>query len=196
MQFSDAWLREWVNPEVSVEELADALSMAGLEVDGVEPAAADFSGVVVGKVLSCERHPDADKLSVCRVDVGEDEPVQIVCGAKNVAADMKVPVARVGAVLPGNFKIKKAKLRGQQSMGMICSAAELGLAESSDGIMPLPADAPVGEDFRDYLSLDDHIIDVDLTPDRGDCRSIAGIARDVGVIYRHPVTDWEIRAVP
>ncbi|HDK38211.1 MAG TPA: phenylalanine--tRNA ligase subunit beta, partial [Thiolapillus brandeum] len=196
MQFSEAWLREWVNPNVSVNELADALSMAGLEVDGVAPAAAQFSGVVVGEVLSCERHPDADKLSVCSVNVGEDEPVQIVCGAKNVAADMKVPVAKVGAVLPGDFKIKKAKLRGQQSLGMICSASELGLAESSDGIMPLPADAPVGEDFRQYLSLDDHIIDVDLTPDRGDCLSIAGIARDVGVIYRQPVTDWEIKTIP
>ena len=196
MQFSEVWLREWVNPEVSVGELADALSMAGLEVDAVSAAAAQFSGVVVGEVLGCERHPDADKLSVCNVDIGEHEPVQIVCGAKNVAAGMKVPVARVGAVLPGDFKIKKAKLRGQQSMGMICSAAELGLAESSDGIMPLPADAPLGEDFRSYLSLDDHIIDVDLTPDRGDCLSIAGIARDVGVIYRQPVTNWEIREVP
>lgn len=195
MQFSEAWLREWVNPDASVDALADALSMAGLEVDGVTPAAAAFTGVVVGEVLDCERHPDADKLSVCSVNVGEDVPLQIVCGANNVAADMKVPVARVGAVLPGDFKIKKAKLRGQQSMGMICSASELGLAASSDGIMPLPLDAPVGEDFRRYLSLDDHIIDVDLTPDRGDCLSIAGIARDVGVIYRQPVMDWEIKTV-
>lgn len=193
MQFSEAWLREWVNPAASTEELADALSMAGLEVDGVAPAAAAFSGVVVGEVLSCERHPDADKLSVCMVNVGDEEPVQIVCGAKNVAAGMKVPVARVGAVLPGDFKIKKAKLRGQQSMGMICSASELGLAESSDGIMPLPADAPIGKDFRGYLGLDDHLIDVDLTPDRGDCLSITGIARDVGVIYSTEVQNWEIR---
>lgn len=195
MQFSEAWLREWVNPDLSVNELADALSMAGLEVDAVTPAAAAFTGVVVGEVLSCERHPDADKLSVCSVNVGEDEPVQIVCGARNVAADMKVPVARVGAVLPGDFRIKKAKLRGQQSMGMICSAAELGLADSSDGIMPLPAGAPVGEDFRRYLSLDDHIIDVDLTPDRGDCLSIAGMARDVGVITATEVKHWEISEV-
>jgi len=193
MQFSEAWLRDWVNPPVSVNELADALSMAGLEVDGVHPAAPDFSGVVVGEVLACERHPDADKLSVCQVEIGEDEPVQIVCGAKNVAGGMKVPVAKVGALLPGDFKIKKARLRGVQSLGMICSAAELGLAESSDGIMPLPADAPVGEDFRDYLQLDDHIIDLDLTPDRGDCLSINGIAREVGVIFREPVTHWEIK---
>ena len=195
MQFSEAWLRDWVNPPVSVNELADALSMAGLEVDGVHPAAPDFSGVVVGEVLACERHPDADKLSVCQVEVGEGEPLQIVCGAKNVAGGMKVPVAKVGAVLPGDFRIKKAKLRGVQSLGMICSAAELGLAESSEGIMPLPEDAPVGEDFRNYLQLDDHIIDVDLTPDRGDCLSINGIAREVGVIFREPVTHWEIKAV-
>ena len=195
MQFSEAWLRDWVDPGVPVGELADALSMAGLEVDGVEPAAPEFSGVVVGEVRVCERHPDADKLSVCQVDLGDGDPVQIVCGAKNVAGGMKVPVAKVGAVLPGGFEIKKAKLRGVLSHGMICSAAELGLADSSDGIMPLPADAPVGEDFRAYLQLDDHIIDVDLTPDRGDCLSIAGIAREVGVIFRKPVTDWEIRPV-
>ncbi len=195
MQFSEAWLRDWVDPGVPVNELADALSMAGLEVDSVESAAPEFSGVVVGEVLSCERHPDADKLSVCRVNLGEGEPVQIVCGAKNVAGGMKVPVAKVGAVLPGDFRIRKAKLRGVESFGMICSAAELGLAESSDGIMALPADAPVGEDFRAYLQLDDHVIDVDLTPDRGDCLSIAGIAREVGVIFRKPVTRWEINPV-
>jgi phenylalanyl-tRNA synthetase beta chain len=152
--------------------------------------------VVVGEVLDCQRHPDADKLSVCQVNIGEEEPVQIVCGAKNVAADMKVPVATVGAVLPGDFKIKKARLRGQESRGMICSASELGLAESSEGIMPLPADAPVGEDFRRYLRLDDQLIDVDLTPDRGDCLSIAGIARDVGVIYGVEVKDWKIEDIP
>ena len=187
MRFSEAWLREWVNPDISTEELVDQLSMAGLEVDSVEPAAPVFSGVVVGKVLSREQHPDADKLSVCQVDIGTDEPSQIVCGASNVAADMKVPVATVGARLPGDFKIKKAKLRGVQSLGMICSASELGLAESSDGIMPLPEAAPVGADFREYLALDDACIEVDLTPDRGDCLSISGIARDVGVVWKVPV---------
>ena len=196
MQFSESWLRDWVNPQANTQALADALSMAGLEVDGVSPAAPAFSGVVVGKVLDCQRHPDADKLSVCQVDIGAEAPVQIVCGAKNVAADMKVPVATVGAVLPGDFKIKKAKLRGQESHGMICSAAELGLADASDGIMPLPQDAPVGEDFRAYLQLDDQLIDVDLTPDRGDCLSIAGIARDVGVIYATEVKNWEIQDIP
>ncbi len=195
MRFSEAWLREWVNPDVTTEELADQLSMAGLEVDAIEPAAPVFNGVVVGLVLSCEPHPDADKLSVCSVDIGVDEPSQIVCGAKNVASGMKVPVATVGARLSPDFKIKKAKLRGVQSLGMICSASELGLAESSEGILGLPADAPVGEDFRDYLGLDDHCIEVDLTPDRGDCLSIAGIAREVGVINRVPLTPPVIEPV-
>ncbi|WP_316368995.1 phenylalanine--tRNA ligase subunit beta [Candidatus Thiodiazotropha sp. CDECU1] len=188
MKFSEAWLREWVDPSVTTQELADQLSMAGLEVDSVDVVAADFSGVVVGEVLSREQHPDADKLSVCAVNLGEGEPLQIVCGARNVAAGMRVPVATVGALLPGDFKIKKAKLRGVASFGMICSASELGLAESSDGIMPLPVDAPIGEDFRSYLQLEDKAIDVDLTPDRGDCLGLAGIAREVGVINRCPVT--------
>lgn len=195
MQFSETWLREWVNPDVTTEELADQLSMAGLEVESVQLAAPEFSGVVVGRVISREQHPDADKLSVCGVDVGADEQLQIVCGAKNVAVDMKVPVAIVGARLPDDFRIKKATLRGVQSMGMICSASELGLADSSDGIMPLSQEAPVGRDFRDYMALDDACIDVDLTPDRGDCLSLAGIARDVGVLYRSNLTPPEIEPV-
>ncbi len=195
MRFSEAWLREWVDPDVSTEVLAEQLSMAGLEVDSVEPAAPEFSGVVVGKVLACEKHPDADKLNVCQVDVGEGEPLQIVCGAANVAAGQKVPVATIGARLPGDFKIKKTKLRGVLSQGMICSSAELGLAESSDGIMVLPDDAPVGHDFRGYMELDDRCIEVDLTPDRGDCLSIAGIAREVAVINRAPLRGEVIEAV-
>jgi len=195
MKFSENWLREWVNPEINTTDLADQLSMAGLEVDGVSAAAAEFSGVVVGNVISKEAHPDADKLSVCIVNVDAADTVQIVCGAKNVAAGMNVPVAMVGAVLPGDFKIKKAKLRGVQSMGMICSASELGLADSSDGIMPLPKDAALGTDFREYLDLNDSLIEVDLTPDRGDCLSIAGIARDVGVLNQSPVTPVEIKAI-
>ena len=195
MRFSEAWLREWVNPAITTEALADQLSMAGLEVDSVVPAAPAFSGVVVGEVLTREQHPDADKLSVCSVNTGGDAPAQIVCGANNVAAGMKVAVARVGAKLPSDFKIKKATLRGVQSLGMICSASELGLAESSDGILPLPADAPVGSDLRDYLALDDQCIDVDLTPDRADCLSVAGIAREVGVLNRVPVSVPQIGAV-
>jgi phenylalanyl-tRNA synthetase beta chain len=195
MKFSEAWLREWVNPNTGTDELADQLSMAGLEVDSVEPAAPPFSGVVVGSVLSREPHPDADKLGVCSVDIGAGAPSQIVCGAKNVAAGMKVPVATVGAVLPGDFRIKRAKLRGVESLGMICSAAELGLAETSDGILGLPPDAPVGVDLRDYLALDDPCIDVDLTPDRADCLGLAGIAREVGVLNRVPVSALPIEPV-
>jgi len=195
MKFSEAWLREWVNPDISTEALADQLSMAGLEVDAIEPAAPPFNGVVVGEVLSREQHPDADKLSVCSVNIGADTPSQIVCGARNVAAGMKVPVATVGARLSGDFKIKRAKLRGVESLGMICSASELGLAESSDGIMPLPADAPVGTDFRAYMALDDQCIDVDLTPDRADCLSLAGVAREVGVLNRVPLNVPEIAPV-
>ncbi|MCG7936203.1 MAG: phenylalanine--tRNA ligase subunit beta, partial [Candidatus Thiodiazotropha taylori] len=196
MKFSEAWLREWVNPPVATQELADQLSMAGLEVDSVEPVAAAFNGVVVGEVLAREAHPDADKLSVCQVNIGAEEPLQIVCGAKNVAAGMRVPVATVGARLPGDFKIKKAKLRGVSSTGMICSASELGLAEQSDGIMPLPQDAPVGDDFRQYLGLEDQSIDVDLTPDRSDCLGLLGIAREVGVINRCAVEFPRIESQP
>ena len=182
MRFSESWLREWVNPDISTQQLADQLSMAGLEVDGVESAAPLFNGVVVGEILSREQHPDADKLGVCQVNVGGEENLQIVCGASNAAAGMKVAVATVGAKLPGDFKIKKAKLRGVQSLGMICSAAELGLAESSEGIMSLAGSAQIGQDFREFLALDDALVEVDLTPDRGDCLSIAGIAREVAVI--------------
>jgi phenylalanyl-tRNA synthetase beta chain len=196
MRFSEAWLREWVNPDVDTATLADQLSMSGLEVDAVEPAAPDFTGVAVGLVLSVEPHPDAEKLRICRVEVGDGEPLQIICGAANVSEGMRVPLATVGARLPGDFKIKKAKLRGVDSFGMICSASELGLAESSDGIMPLPEDAPLGEDLRTYLSLDDHCIELDLTPDRSDCLSLAGIAREVSVINRSPLEIPEIAAVP
>ncbi len=195
MKFSEAWLREWVDPAVDTEALADQLSMAGLEVDSVTPVAGEFEGVVVGEVLSREQHPNADKLSLCMVDVGTDDQRQIICGAPNVAAGMKVPVALVGARLPGDFKIKKAKLRGVESQGMICSAAELGLADSSEGIMPLAGDAPIGEDFRRYLNLDDKTIDLDLTPDRGDCLGLAGVAREVGVINRCPVTPPALKPV-
>ncbi|MGD2119488.1 MAG: phenylalanine--tRNA ligase subunit beta [Chromatiales bacterium] len=195
MRFSESWLREWVNPDISTQELADQLSMAGLEVDSVETAAPLFNGVVVGEILSREPHPDADKLGVCQVNVGGDENLQIVCGASNAAAGMKVPVATVGAKLPGDFKIKKAKLRGVQSLGMICSAAELGLAESADGILPLAASAKVGEDFRDFMALDDALIEVDLTPDRGDCLSLAGIAREVSVINAAALHEVQIADV-
>ena len=196
MRVSEAWLREWVDPKVGTDTLAEQLTMVGLEVDSVEPAAPVFSGVVVGYVRSVEPHPDADKLRVCSVDVGQDEPLSIVCGASNVAAGMRVPVATVGGVLPGDFRIKRAKLRGVESLGMICSASELGIAESSDGIMTLPEDATVGQDFRDYLQLDDACIEVDLTPNRGDCLSVAGLAREVGVINQVGLNPPDVPAVP
>ncbi len=195
MRISEAWLREWVDLSVDTQTLAEQLTMAGLEVDSLEPAAADFSGVVIGLVLSVDQHPDADKLRVCKVDVNREEPLSIVCGAANVASGMRVPVATLGGVLPGGFKIKRAKLRGVESFGMICSASELGLAESSDGIMPLPDDAPVGDDIRDYLALDDTCIDIDLTPNRGDCLSLGGVAREVGVMNSAPVTMPDVSAV-
>ena len=184
MRFSEAWLREWVDPPLDTAALADQLSMAGLEVDALEPVAPAFDGVVVGLVIAVEPHPDAHKLRVCRVEVGNGEPLQIVCGAANVGAGMRVPVARLGANLPGGLKIEKAKLRGIASQGMICSAAELGLAEASDGILPLPDEAPVGSGFRDWLGLEDSAIELDLTPDRCDCLSLAGVAREVGVLNR------------
>ncbi|MBE0485461.1 phenylalanine--tRNA ligase subunit beta [Marinobacter sp.] len=181
MKFSEQWLREWVNPSIGSQELMDQITMAGLEVDGFEPVAGDFSGVVVGEVLSVAPHPDADKLRVCQVSDGQ-QTVQVVCGAPNVRDGLKVPFAVVGAVLPGNFKIKKAKLRGQPSEGMLCSESELALSESHDGLMELPADAPVGQDLAEYLKLNDITIDVDLTPNRSDCLSIRGLAREVGVL--------------
>ena len=195
MQFSERWLREWVNPDTSTDDLVARLTMAGLEVDGVSKAAAPFTGVIVAQVTAVDPHPDADKLRVCRVSTGK-ATVQVVCGAPNVAAGQKIPFAEVGAVLGDDFNIRKAKLRGVESQGMICSAEELGLAEKSDGILVLPADAPTGMDIREYLQLDDSLIEVDLTPNRGDCLSIAGIAREVGVLYNLPVNRPAIGDVP
>ncbi len=182
MQFSEAWLRELVNPALDTQALVEQITMAGLEVDSVNPAAAEFSGVVVGQVVSVVAHPDADKLRVCKVAVGENEPLQIVCGASNVREGLKIPAALIGAVLPGNFKIKKSKLRGALSFGMLCSEKELGLAADADGLMELADDAPVGTDIRDYLALNDQLIEVDLTPNRADCLSVEGIAREVALL--------------
>ncbi|HKJ76983.1 MAG TPA: phenylalanine--tRNA ligase subunit beta, partial [Gammaproteobacteria bacterium] len=182
MKFSEQWLREWVDPKASTEELAEQLTMAGLEVDAVEPAAPAFEGVVVGEVVEVQPHPDADKLRVCKVAVGTDAPLDIVCGAPNVYEGMRAPTAQVGGVLPGGLKIKKAKLRGVPSQGMLCSAKELGLAENAEGLMDLPQEAPVGTGLRDYLALDDVTIELGLTPNRGDCLSIRGVAREAAVL--------------
>lgn len=195
MKLSENWLREWVNPDFDVQVIAEKLTQAGLEVDAVSPVAGVFSGVLVGQVTSVAPHPDADKLRVCEVDVAGDELLHIVCGASNVREGLKVPVAVVGAMLPGDFKIKKAKLRGEPSFGMLCSAKELGLAESSEGLLELPGDAPVGSDIREYLALNDFTIEVDLTPNRSDCLGVAGIARELGVISRTDLTPVKIDEV-
>jgi phenylalanyl-tRNA synthetase beta chain len=197
MIFSESWLREFVDPGMSTAELVETLTMAGLEVDNVTSAASQFSGVVVGRVESTEQHPDADKLSVCRVTDGVTD-YQVVCGAPNVRPGLLVPFAKVGAVLEGGdkpFKIKAAKLRGVESNGMLCSAEELGLAESSDGLLELPETLTVGEDIRVALDLDDKLIELDLTPNRGDCLGMIGLAREVGVLARAPVKDLEFPSV-
>ena len=188
MKFSEQWLREWVNPDLTTQEMCDQLTMAGLEVDGVEPAAGNFTEVVVARVESIEKHPDADKLNVCQVTDGK-EKLQIVCGASNVREGLLIPLAKIGAVLPGDFHIKQAKLRGVESSGMLCSEKELGLADSADGLMELPDDAPIGQNVREYLQLEDNIVELDLTPNRGDCLSIAGVARELGVLNNCEVTE-------
>ena len=197
MKFSEAWLRQWVNPSLDSDELLFQMTMAGLEVDGTEPAAQAFSGVVVGEIISAEQHPDADKLRVCQVSNGS-ETFQVVCGAPNARAGLVTAFAQVGAVLPGNFNIKKAKLRGVESFGMLCSAQELGLGDDADGIVEL--NHPVGSDLAEIagadLPLDDLTVDVDLTPNRGDCLSLKGLAREVGVLNNLEVTYPQITPVP
>jgi phenylalanyl-tRNA synthetase beta chain len=186
VNISEKWLREWVDPQLSMEELAHQLTMAGLEVEAIDPVAGAFNGVVVAEIISAQQHPDADKLRVCEVNTGNGI-VQIVCGAPNARAGLKAPLAQVGAVLPGDFKIKQAKLRGVESQGMLCAGQELGLSEDSDGLLELANDAPVGEDLRSYLQLDDNIIEIGLTPNRADCLGIIGIAREVGLLNDLPV---------
>ncbi len=184
MKVSERWLREWVDPPVDTAGLARQLTMAGLEVEAVEPAAPAFTGVVVAEVLAVAPHPDADRLRVCQVNTGGEAPLEIVCGAANAAPGMKVPCATVGAVLPDGTEIKKTRLRGVASAGMLCSARELGLAEEAEGLMVLDPDAPAGADLRAVLALDDHVIELGLTPNRGDCLGMEGVAREVAVINR------------
>ncbi|OCH21932.1 phenylalanine--tRNA ligase subunit beta [Aliivibrio logei] len=195
MKFSESWLREWVKPAINSEELAHQITMAGLEVDEVAPVAGEFTGVKVGKVVECGQHPDADKLRVTKIDIGEEELLDIVCGASNCRLGLTVAVATVGAVLPGDFKIKKAKLRGVPSHGMLCSFSELGIDVESDGILELPEGSTLGMDVRELLELNDVAIDVDLTANRADCFSIRGLAREVGVLNRADVTEPTIEAV-
>ncbi|MEP2619576.1 MAG: phenylalanine--tRNA ligase subunit beta [Marinomonas sp.] len=193
MKISENWLREWVNPSISSDDLVAQITMAGLEVDEVLPVASEFSGVVVGEIISADPHPNADKLQVCQVSDGTDT-FQVVCGAPNARPGIKIPFAKIGAVLGADFKIKKAKLRQVESFGMLCSASELGVSDDNDGIMELPMSLATGADFREVLGLDDKIIDVDLTPNRSDCLSLAGLAREVGVLNKVDLTPVDIVA--
>lgn len=178
MKISESWLREWVNPALNTQEIANQLTMLGLEIDAINKAALDFNGVIVAKVIETKKHPEADRLTLCTVDDGQNH-IQVVCGASNVRKDLKVALATCGANLPDGFKIKKSKLRGEESNGMLCSVSELGIEEKSSGILELPDDAPIGVDLREYLKLDDSIFDIDLTPNRADCFSVLGVAREL-----------------
>lgn len=196
MKFNELWVREWVNPAISTEQLCEQITMLGLEVDDVEPVAGAFSGVVVGEVVECAQHPDANKLRVTKVSVGGEQLLDIVCGAPNCRQGLKVACAVEGAVLPGDFKIKKTKLRGQPSEGMLCSFSELGIDDDHNGIIELPVDAPIAMDLRQYLQLDDQAIEISLTPNRADCLSILGVAREIGVVNQTPVAQLNIEPIP
>ena len=196
MQFSERWLRTLTDPPLDTAALCDALTMAGLEVEGAVPAAPPFEAVVVGRIERVEPHPNADRLRVCTVDVGDPAPLTIVCGAPNAAAGMKAPCARVGAVLPGGVTIRKAAVRGVESQGMLCSAKELGISEDASGLHALPADAAVGADLREALALDDTIITLKVTPNRADCLSLVGLARDVSAATAAPLSPPEITPAP
>ena len=187
MQFSELWLRSFVSPSLDSDQLGHLLTMAGLEVEEQDGVAAVFSKVVVAQIVEAEKHPNADKLRVCKVDAGQGELLQIVCGAPNAAAGIKIPCALVGADLAG-FGIKAAKLRGVESFGMLCSAKELGISDESSGLLVLPEDAPVGTDLRDYLALDDTLFTIKLTPNRADCLSLSGIAREVAALTGSPLS--------
>ncbi len=194
MIISEQWLRDWVDVDLSAQEIADCLTNAGLEVDGVEAVGQPIDNLLVGRVLSVTKHPNADRLNLTTVDVGEQQ-LEIVCGASNVREDLIVAVAMIGAKLPNGLKIKRAKVRGIESNGMLCSASELGLEESSDGLIELDPDAEIGMRVDEYLQLDDHLIDIDLTPNRGDCLSVQGVARELNVLASgkyHPLDVAEI----
>jgi len=196
MQFNVEWLKQWVAVELDAEQLAEKLTAAGLEVDSVSPVAGEFTDVVVAMIEDCQPHPNADKLVLCTVNDGGENRLQVVCGAPNARAGILVPLARVGASIGPDFKIKRAKLRGVDSFGMLCSARELGLSDDHSGLMELPSDAPVGTSLREYLALDDSAIEVDLTPNRADCLSIRGLAQDVSASCAAEFIGLDIQAVP
>jgi phenylalanyl-tRNA synthetase beta chain len=199
MKVSEKWLREWIDTPLVLDVIADKLTMSGCEVEARESVATAFTGIVVGHVLEREKHPDADKLSVCKVGNGQGEILQIVCGASNVRAGIKVPLALIGAVLPlpdsSPLKIKKGKLRGVESFGMLCSSTELGMSDKSDGLLELPGDAPVGMDIREYLKLDDEVLELAITANRGDCMSMIGVARETSLLLNVPLTPPAIAPV-
>jgi phenylalanyl-tRNA synthetase beta chain len=196
MKFSERWLRTLTNPPLDTAGLCDAFTMAGLEVESVAPAAPPFAGVVVGRILNVVPHPDADRLRLCTVDVGGPAPLSIVCGAPNAAAGMKAPCATIGAQLPGGIAIRKTAVRGVESNGMLCSAKELGLSDDAAGLYALPDDAPVGADLRATLALDDALIELKVTPNRADCLSLVGLARDIAAVTGAPLTLPDIAATP
>jgi phenylalanyl-tRNA synthetase beta chain len=196
MKVPYTWVAEWTEIPWEARELGSRLTMSGFELESLEPAAPPFTGVVVAEILATEPHPQADKLQVCRVSTGNDKPLQIVCGASNARAGLKSALAVVGARLPGDVTIRAAKLRGIESQGMLASARELGLAEASNGILELPTDAPIGKPLREYLALDEPVLDVNVTPNRGDAMSVLGIAREVAALSGRPVTGPRIAAPP
>ena len=202
MQFSESWLRQYVNPELDSAALGHAMTMAGLELEEQRSVAPAFTQIVVAQILSAEQHPDADRLRVCKVNAGTGQELQIVCGAPNARPGIKIPCALVGAQLPPSevggkpFQIKVGKLRGVESQGMLCSGKELGLGDDHEGILELPADAPVGKDIRQYLDLDDQIFVIKLTPNKADCLSLVGMAREVAAITGAVLKKPEWKAVP
>ncbi len=198
MRISEQWLREWVSPKLESKALANRLTLAGLEVTRLEPAGADLKGVVVGRIGSLREHPHADRLKLCSVDIGRRGRLEIVCGAPNVVAGMKVAVALPGTELPNGVHVEKSEIRGVVSMGMLCSAFELGLAESAEGLLPFDSDASLGQPVRDYLQLNDMIMEIELTPNRGDCLSVAGVAREVAALTatRLKAAHTKIRNIP
>jgi len=195
MKIAESWLREWVNPDLETEALAERLTMAGHEVDGISHEGAGLDGVIVAEVIDVEKHPDADRLSVCKVSDGSGSPIEVVCGAPNVVKGMKSPLATPGLKLPNGVKLRKSKIRGVVSNGMLCSAIELGLGDESDGIISLPDDATVGEALSTYLNLPDAVIDLNITPNRGDCFSVLGVARDIAALTGAELADSSVAPV-
>ena len=195
MRISVNWLNEWLGKPAQARDLASRLTMAGLEVEAIEPAAPSLAGIVVGEIVERDQHPNADSLSVCKVDAG-GELLQIVCGAPNARAGMKAPLATVGTKMPGGMEIRPAKLRGVESLGMLCSARELGLAEDASGLLELPAELPTGLPITEALDLDDTLIEINLTPNRGDCMGVLGVAREAAVLTGTTLGGPALRAVP